>query len=424
MISLTDDKLNRKEFLNDLFNLFDNFGNFGDGGLTISINGKYGSGKSTLLNFIEEKNKDEQKYNIVRYDAWQNNLFDNPIIPILYSLNHLEKTKSKIKEGARNIIKRLPKILAGTLANAHSVDFSSLFINESIFEDYKKYTEAIDKYKSILTEFCKEKKTIMLIDELDRCLPEYQIKVLETLYNVFNIPDLILVIAIDKSQLEHSIKHIFGSQENVSSYLSKFIQYELDLPDNQNNKYLQTLILFQCKYPEVKKICAQMFDIAQITIRSCLQIVKELNLICNEKDSEGKPLQYYYWYPLFVCFVLIIKKQNRDLYKKYFYNEIPYENITESLPLEKTPFKSFLDDIKGKEIENILNFFVSKHMNFAFILYWINYFYSISHIEINSLADYTHIEQERIKRILDSWDMPMWQKSEFNEVLSKIRSFK
>ena len=166
MISLADDKLNREEFLNDLFNLFDNFGNFDDGGLTISINGKYGSGKSTLLNFIEEKNKDEQKYNIVRYDAWQNNLFDNPIIPILYSLNHLEKTKSKIKAGAKNIIKSLPKILVGTLANAHSVDFSSLFVNESIFEDYKKYSEAIAKYKLILTEFCKEKKTIMLIDEL------------------------------------------------------------------------------------------------------------------------------------------------------------------------------------------------------------------------------------------------------------------
>lgn len=59
MKNLTDDKLNRKEFLNDLFNLFDNFGNYDDGGLTISINGKYGSGKSTLLNFIDEKNKED-----------------------------------------------------------------------------------------------------------------------------------------------------------------------------------------------------------------------------------------------------------------------------------------------------------------------------------------------------------------------------
>lgn len=45
MIDLANDKLNRIEFLNDLFNLFENFGNYDDGGLTISINGRYGSGK-------------------------------------------------------------------------------------------------------------------------------------------------------------------------------------------------------------------------------------------------------------------------------------------------------------------------------------------------------------------------------------------
>lgn len=51
MITLTEDKLNRKKFLDNLFNLFEKFGNYNDGGLTISINGKYGNGKSTLVEF-------------------------------------------------------------------------------------------------------------------------------------------------------------------------------------------------------------------------------------------------------------------------------------------------------------------------------------------------------------------------------------
>lgn len=423
MINLTDDKLNRKEFLNDLFNIFDNFGNYDDGGLTISINGKYGSGKSTLLNFIEEKNKDEQKYHVIKYDAWQNNLFDNPLIPILYSLNKLETTGSKILSGAKSVLKSIPKIFTNTLANAHSIDLSSSMINENIFAEYKKYTEEISKYKKILADFCKNKKVILLIDELDRCLPEYQIKVLETLYNVFNIPNLILVIAIDRTQLEHTIKNIFGNEQNVSGYLSKFIQYEIDLPDAENNKYLQTLILFNCEYPEVKNFCAKMFEIANLSIRDSLQIVKELNLICNEKDSEGKLIQYFYWYPLFVCLVLIIKKQYRDIYKKYFYYDKPFENMIDYLPLDQTPYKNFLNDISNTHVEEILNFFTSNKMNFAFILYWINYFYPIRYIKTNSLVDYTEIQQERIVKIIDNWETPMWEQRKFNGVLSKIRIF-
>ena len=414
MINLANDKLNRKEFLNDLFNIFDNFGNYDDGGLTISINGKYGSGKSTLLNFIEEKNKVEQKYHVIKYDAWQNNLFDNPLIPILYSLNKLETNKSKILSGAKSVLKSIPKILTSTLANAHNVDLSSLMVNENIFVEYKK----------ILTDFCKNKKVILLIDELDRCLPEYQIKILETLYNVFNIPNLILVIAIDRKQLEHTIKNIFGNEQNVSGYLSKFMQYEIDLPDTENNKYLQTLILFNCKYPETKGICAKMLELANLSIRDSLQIVKELNLICNEKDPEGRPIQYFYWYPLFVCLILIIKKQYRDIYKKYFYRDGAYENVVGSIPLDQIVYKIFLVDINNTTIENIIKYFTTDSMRFAFILYWINYFYPINHITIDSLADYTHINKDRIENIINNWEVPMWHRNEFNETLNKIRIFK
>ena len=410
MKNLTDDKLNRKDFLNDLFNLFDNFGNYDDGGLTISINGKYGSGKSTLLNFIDEKNKEDQKYHIIKYDAWQNNLFDNPLIPILYSLNKLETTGSKILSGAKSVLKSIPKIFTNTLANAYSMDLSSLMVNENIFAEYNKYIEEISKYKKILADFCKNKKVILLIDELDRCLPEYQIKVLETLYNVFNIPNLILVIAIDRTQLEHTVKNIFGNEQNVSGYLSKFIQYEIDLPDEENNKYLQTLISFNCAYPEVKNICSKIVD--------------ELNLICNEKDSEGESIQHSDWYPLFVCLVLIIKKLQRNIYKKYFYYDKIFENIMENLPINQTPYKDFLNDISNTCVEDILNFFTSKKMNFAFILYWINYFYPIRHIEINSLIDYTHIHKERIVAISKKLEIALWGQTSFNGVLNKIRIFK
>ena len=423
MIDLAHDKLDRTDFLNDLFNLFENFGNYDDGGLTISINGTYGSGKSTLLNFVKEKNEIEEKYYVIKYDVWQNNLFDNPLIPILYSLNELQ-TNNKILESAKAVLKNLPKIFTNTFANAHSVDFSSLLVNENIFEEYKNYIEAISKYKKILTEYCKKKKVIFLIDELDRCLPEYQIKVMETLYNVFNIPNLILVITLDKNQLEHSIKQIFGEQSNTSGYLSKFIQYEIDLPENTNNKYIETLISFHCKYPEIKQICAKMFELANVPIRNCLQIVKEFNLICNEKNSDGSPTQYIYWYPLFVCLVLIIKKQYRSIYKKYFYIEFKNENITNTIPLNQTLFYDFLTDIKDTKLENILKYFTSKYMQFAFILYFINYFYFIHYIDIDSLVSYTGYSKDRIERIKDNWDQPMWRSHEFNNTLTKIKILK
>ena len=101
MIPLTEDKLKREKFLNDLFRMFENFGNHNGHGLTMVINGKYGSGKSTLLGFIEERNLVDNKFDIIKYDAWENNFFENPMMPILYTISKLEKTGSKIKETAK-----------------------------------------------------------------------------------------------------------------------------------------------------------------------------------------------------------------------------------------------------------------------------------------------------------------------------------
>ena len=67
MIPLTEDKLKREQFLNDLFRVFENWGHQNGHGLTMVINGKYGSGKSTLLGFIEEKNAIEKKFDIIKY---------------------------------------------------------------------------------------------------------------------------------------------------------------------------------------------------------------------------------------------------------------------------------------------------------------------------------------------------------------------
>lgn len=85
MITLQEDQLHRTELLKDLFELFSNFGNQDGEGLTIAINGKYGTGKSTLLNFIREKNQEKNEFNVVLYNAWEGNYFENPIPFVEYS---------------------------------------------------------------------------------------------------------------------------------------------------------------------------------------------------------------------------------------------------------------------------------------------------------------------------------------------------
>lgn len=85
---------------------------------------------------------------------------------------------------------------------------------------------------------------IFIIDELDRCNPHYAVKVLERIKHLFNIPNIIFVLSIDKEQLSNSIRGYYGSESiNADEYLKRFIDIEYALPD-----------------PDVEKFCSYLYD--------------------------------------------------------------------------------------------------------------------------------------------------------------------
>ena len=423
MIELKDDKLNRKPFLDSLYSLFNNFGNQGNKGLTILINGKYGSGKTTTLGFIKENYDISKDFAVIEYNAWENNLFDNPLIPILNEINQLSSTKNKLKDTALKVIKKIPKAFFATLANAHGVDLTTFLENEDIFKDYKDYKNSLSEYRNILAECCKTKKVLFLVDELDRCLPEYQIKVLETIYHILNIPNLIVVIALDKDQLECSVKNYFGEGKNTFGYLAKFIDLQIDLPNDNDSNFVCSLMKFECidGYTEmVKLLIAKMFALCGFSIRECQHLVNELNLICNEFYSNGNLREVRYWYPPLVAFVLITKYQYGSVYNKWFYYEKEECYDSTQIALKDSNFYAFLEDIENTKLNLIIEYLRnddSSGIPQAFLINFINAFTPYRLINENELAEYTNTDIDTISHLRAGCRYP----STINVVIRKAK---
>ena len=206
-MNIKEDKLNRSEFLDNIFKIIDNFSDLNNTGLTIILNGKYGSGKTTVLDFLEERCKtSNNEYNTIRYNAWENNTFDNPMISILYKISELENLSDKALETIQNVIRNLPSAAIKFVSNKYGINIGDLTNKSNIFNEIKNYNNAINDFKNLLKAECQNKKLIFLVDELDRCLPKYQIKILENLYHLLDIPNLTVIIAIDRTLLENAIQ--------------------------------------------------------------------------------------------------------------------------------------------------------------------------------------------------------------------------
>jgi hypothetical protein len=77
----------------------------------------------------------------------------------------------------------------------------------------------------------KARPLIFIIDELDRCKPTFALELLEKVKHIFSIPNVHFVLSTHLAQLENTVKFSYGSDVDARTYLQKFYNVILHLPD-------------------------------------------------------------------------------------------------------------------------------------------------------------------------------------------------
>jgi hypothetical protein len=83
-------------------------------------------------------------------------------------------------------------------------------------ENLSKFVKDADKYKDVRTPL------FVLVDELDRCRPSYAIELLERIKHLFEVDNIVFIIATDSGQLRHAIKAVYGESFESGRYLLRF----------------------------------------------------------------------------------------------------------------------------------------------------------------------------------------------------------
>ena len=253
------DILNREEFVEKLFNLTQQL-SFTKKNATFAIDGSWGVGKSFVLDMYEEKLSQEQseetdkdRYFVIRYNCWKYDYYEEPLIAIVSTMIETieQKTKlfpdnekkSKILGGLKAVGLSLLSMSNSTIREKTGIDLKKAYnaVKDGVDEGAKEYEEkhdydvyfgfnkAMNALQQSLAELSNDYTVVFVVDELDRCLPEYAIKVLERLHHLTEeAKNTITIVAIDKTQLVQSIKNTFGF-DDCDKYLKKFIEFEIEL---------------------------------------------------------------------------------------------------------------------------------------------------------------------------------------------------
>ena len=267
--------------------------------VTVGVHGDWGAGKSSVLEMIEAGFDGEEKVLCLKFNGWRFQGFEDAKIALIEGIvtGLIEKRPALTRAGeaVRAVFRRIDwlKIAkrAGGLAFAAATGVpspdlihSAMGAIEGFMADPTKLAtkENAEKAMGEVKELLKEKadgestnvpeeinafrkafdvlldkagveQLVVLIDDLDRCLPDTAIETLEAVRLFVFTSRTAFVVAADEAMIEYSVRKHFpdlpdttGPQSYARNYLEKLIQVPFRIPalgDTETRIYVTLLLV-------------------------------------------------------------------------------------------------------------------------------------------------------------------------------------
>ena len=177
----------------------------------------------------------------IYYDAWINDNDVDPILSLIYEIMKqvgisYPQTTDVDKRG---ILKNLGADIVSHFTGAEITKYFDSCKQKDHFgkikDDKELFQQISDFFDTVLEE--RGNRLVFFIDELDRCKPDYAVRLLERIKHYFNNERVTFIFAMNSSELQHTIKRYYGQGFNATRYLDRFFDFKLAMPKPDMRSY-------------------------------------------------------------------------------------------------------------------------------------------------------------------------------------------
>lgn len=307
----------------------------------------------------------------VYYDAWENDNDEDPMLSLVFSIMKSVDIDYSLKEnpdclqlGASVLEIFTGKNFAQIIERLRGED--SLAMLKKGKDIHRAICEFLD---SIMHE--RGNRLVIFIDELDRCKPEFAVKLLERVKHYFENDSITFVFSTNMKELQHTIRRYYGENFNACKYLDRFFDLRITMPKADYQKFYASLN-FNNSYYTYDAVCDAVIRTYHFELREVakyLRLSKVAAYKATHGDghtfsfSEGRGIEFCLLY--IIPIMIGIKIHDMDVYEDFihgknykplmevfnniedgFFNELLNSNETFGTPDEKQTKISLEEKIK------------------------------------------------------------------------------
>lgn len=366
-----DDILERKSISKQLSDFVERI----EDPVVLALDDTWGSGKTFFLKrWVAAHNGENQGYAVtVYFDAFENDYLSDPLVSIITAVSaripdEQEATLKKWKMVAAKLAKpafgiALSLATFGAKQNLEEIgdviaDATGKEVKDAaqdLWDAEKERKDAVHAFKELLIKLTQDAATpiVIVIDELDRCRPDYALSVLEVIKHFFSVPKVHFILGINGTALENSVKARYGANIDAESYLRKFINVSFSLPraiGRQGevkviSKYALKMIEDMDLPKEISERCVNLLGYVSISrkvsLRDIGKILSKVALLPNDVREE----RHFQGFIDILCALLVASVVDPKLHKKIALGDAPTSELRDFLT---APREVTIDDIEGE----------------------------------------------------------------------------
>ena len=320
-----NDLLNRKQEIMDLTPMIKRI----KSPAVMALYAPWGAGKTAFIKMWAAYLNKEQ-IPAFYFNAWETDFAVDPLVPFMEKITEQlpGKMRRKLMKGAKALI---PALIGGVVRNFGNGWLAKItdYLTGKFFTHHGKLTE----FKNTLKDFIgtqKGKRVVIFVDELDRCRPDYAIKVLERIKHLFKVPGVIFILAINREQLRHSVKALYGlDMKGADIYLRRFIEFDITIkqPD------MDGFITARLKHMEIDKFLegrkrsfgydrqnlhetlTLLAKVYNLFPRDMEQLLMRVVLVLYALEDDEKDKQPFH--PSLLAFLIVARLKMLEHYRRY-----------------------------------------------------------------------------------------------------------
>ncbi len=269
------------------------------------------------------------------------------------------KTGFNIKELTAPLLKKLTAFFTSK-KNVAKKDTQktdqSTSLGENVFKEFKDRKKAIQKIKKIISEYLssspqketKEKKLLIIVDELDRTRPDYAVHFLEDIKHFFDIQNVVFLVAVNRKQMEATVKCLYGQDLVFDGYYRKFFKHEINLPDpyKEAQRLIDDLLRqkTKVKYNNVdgstrrshSYLSCRMFN---LTLREVEHFVSTFEMVLGDDEQTAK-----WCYQDAYSFLICLYMKEKEIFQKILNGQFALDDFIQFINTKELKYKPDRDN--------------------------------------------------------------------------------